>query len=140
MRRARQLISINFLLAIAVALAFYGWLVATGLAETDPNILRANRMPLGAAFLALVEIALLVLYLRRHDLTGLARVLAVLLGVIGLIQTTVIPLLDQQLYGAACPTPTHMLLWYVYGSHVLFGAGGSALGRSSSPVEAGQPS
>jgi len=135
----RRWISINFLLAIGVALGFYGWLVVSGLAETDPNLLRANRMPLGAAFLALVEIGLLVLYLRRRDLTGLVRVLAVLLGVIGLIQTTVIPLLNQEIYGTPFPTATHMLLWYVYGSHLLFAAGGISLGRDTTPIGVAQP-
>jgi hypothetical protein len=73
---ARRLVSINFLLAIGIALVFYGWLIASGLSETDPNLLRANRMPLGAAFLSLVEVGLLVLYLRRGDLVGLVRVLS----------------------------------------------------------------
>lgn len=137
---ARRLVSINFLLAIGIALVFYGWLIASGLSETDPNLLRANRMPLGAAFLSLVEVGLLVLYLRRGDLVGLVRVLSAILGVIGLIQTVLIPLLNQLLYGSVFPTPGHMLMWYVYGSHLLFAALGIALfGRwSKSPAE--QPS
>lgn len=136
----RRLVSINFLLAIVIALGFYGWLVASGLSETDPNVLRSNRVPLGAAFLSLVELAILVLYLRRPDLIGLARVLAAILGVIGLIQTVVIPLLNQMLYGTAFPTAAHVLLWYVYGSHLLFAAMGGALaGRSPAVLAAPRP-
>jgi len=136
----RRLISINFLLAIAIALGFYAWLVASGLAETDPNVLRANRVPLGAAFLAIVELALVVLYLRRQELVGLVRVLAAILGVIGLLQTVAIPLLNQLLYGSAFPAPGHVLMWYVYGSHLLFAAFGVALGARVPRVAAEQGS
>ena len=125
----RRAISINFLLAAGLALAIYGVLVASGLAETDPNVLRANRVPLGAAFLALVEVALVALYLRRPELCGLARVLAALLGVIGLLQTVVVPLLNQQLYGTPFPTARHQVMWYVYGSHLLFALAGAPLTR-----------
>lgn len=135
----RRVISFNFILAIVVALAFYAWLIGSGLAETDPNVLRANRVPLGAAFLSLVEIALLVLYLRRRDLTGLVRVLAAILGAIGLIQTIVIPLLDQLLYGTRFPTSSHMLMWYVYGSHLLFAMLGLAMGRVAAASPAALP-
>ena len=136
----RRLISINFLLAIALALGFYAWLVASGLAETDPNVLRANRVPLGAAFLAVVELGLLVLYLRWRELVGLARVLAAILGVIGLMQTVLIPLLNQALYGSVFPAPNHMLMWYVYGSHLAFSAFGVAMGRTPPVVAAGPAS
>lgn len=137
---ARRLVSMNFLLAIGIALVFYAWLIASGLSETDPNVLRSNRVPLGAAFLSLVELALLVLYLRRGDLVGLVRVLSAILGVIGLIQTVVIPLLNQALYGTVFPTPGHMLMWYVYASHLLFAALGMAVtgARPARPLE--QPS
>jgi hypothetical protein len=137
MYAARRLASMNFLLAIGTALALYAWLIASGLSETDPNVLRSNRVPLGAAFLSIVELALLVLYLRRRDLVGLVRVLAAILGVIGLIQTVIIPLLNEALYGTVFPTPGHMLLWYVYASHLLFAAFGIALsGRSQAlPME-----
>jgi hypothetical protein len=96
-------------------------------------------VPLGAAFLALVELALLVLYLRRRDLVGLVRVFAALLGVIGLLQTVAIPWLNQVLYGTDFPTSTHMLLWYVYGSHLLFAALGGAQPRAL-PAVPGEPS
>jgi len=129
----------NFLLAIGIALAFYGWLIASGLSETDPNVLRSNRVPLGAAFLSLVELALLVLYLRRSDLVGLVRVLAAILGVIGLIQTVVIPLLNQALYGSPFPNPGHMLMWYVYLSHLLFAMLGMAVTGRSRTLAAEQP-
>jgi hypothetical protein len=140
MSAARRLVSINFLLAIGLALVFYGWLIAVGLSETDPNLLRANRVPLGAAFLSLVEVALLVLYLRRADLIGLVRVLSAILGVIGLIQTVIIPLLNQLLYGSVFPSPGHMLMWYVYAAHLLFAAFGTALFGRSSKSGAEQPS
>lgn len=130
----------NFLLAIGTALVFYGWLIASGLAETDPNVLRSNRMPLGAAFLSLVEIALLVLYLRRGDLVGLVRVLSAILGVVGLIQTVVIPLLNEALYGTVFPTSGHMLMWYVYVSHLLFAALGMAVTGQRRAQPVGQPS
>jgi hypothetical protein len=132
----RRAISINFLLAAGVALVVYGYMVASGLSETDPNVLRANRAPLGAAFLALVELVVVVLYLRRPELAGLARVLAALLGVIGLIQTTVIPLLNSVLYGTGFPTLTHMVFWYVYGSHLLFALFGGPLVRLPASVAA----
>jgi hypothetical protein len=131
----RRLVSTNFLLAIAIALSFYGWLIASGLSETDPNVLRSNRVPMGAAFLSLVELALLVLFLRRRDLTGLVRVFAAILGVIGLIQTVVIPALNQALYGSAFPTPSHALLWYVYGSHLVF----ALFGPPARPLVGGLP-
>jgi hypothetical protein len=99
----RRLISINFLLSAVAVLAWYGWLVVSGLSETDPNILRANRVPLGAAFLILVEVGLLALYLLRRDLCGLARVFAALLGVIGLLQSVAVPLINQALQGTAFP-------------------------------------
>jgi hypothetical protein len=140
MYAARRLVSMNFLLAISIALVFYVWLIASGLSETDPNVLRSNRVPLGAAFLSLVEIALLVLYIRRGDLVGLVRVLSAILGVIGLIQTIVIPLLNQALYGTPFPTPGHMLMWYVYASHLLFAAFGLALFGRSQPLPVEQPS
>jgi len=120
----RRAISLNFLLAAGAVIAWYGWLVLSGLAEEDPNVLRANRVPLGAAFLSLVEIGLVALYLTRADLCGLARVFAALLGVIGLIQSVVVPLLDQALHGSAFPAPAHAFLWYVYGSHLLFALAG----------------
>ncbi|MCE2949043.1 MAG: hypothetical protein ACK515_23035 [bacterium] len=136
----RRLASMNFLLAIGIALVFYGWLIASGLAETDPNVLRANRVPFGAAFLSLVELALLVLYLRRPDLVGLVRVLAAILGVIGLIQTVIIPLLNQLLYGSVFPTPGHMLMWYVYASHLLFALAGTSVSGRPRAQPAEQPS
>jgi hypothetical protein len=140
MPAARRIVSINFLLAIAVALLFYGWLIASGLSETDPNVLRTNRVPIGAAFLSLVELVLLVLYLRRGELVGIVRVFAAILGVIGLIQTVLIPLLNQLLYGSEFPTAAHMLLWYVYGSHLLFALLGIPMTRQPVPVSEGQPS
>lgn len=139
MPAVRRFVSINFLLAIAVALLFYGWLIVSGLSETDPNVLRSNRVPMGAAFLSLVELALLALYLRRRDLLGLVRVFAAILGVIGLIQTVVIPLLNELLYGSEFPTAAHMLLWYVYGSHLLFALLGIPMTRQRLPASAGQP-
>ncbi len=140
MPAARRFVSINFLLAMAVVLLFYGWLIISGLSETDPNVLRSNRVPLGAAFLSLVELVLLVLYLRRRELIGLVRVFAAILGVIGLIQTVVIPFLNQLLYGSEFPTAAHMLLWYVYGSHLLFALLGISTTRQPLPVSQGQPS
>ena len=139
MPAVRRFVSINFLLAIAVALLFYGWLIVSGLSETDPNVLRSNRVPMGAAFLSLVELALLALYLRRRDLLGLVRVFAAILGVIGLIQTVVIPLLNELLYGSEFPTAAHMLLWYVYGSHLLFALLGIPMTPQRLPASAGQP-
>jgi hypothetical protein len=138
MPAARRFVSINFLLAMAVVLLFYGWLIISGLSETDPNVLRSNRVPLGAAFLSLVELVLLVLYLRRGELIGLVRVFAAILGVIGLIQTVVIPFLNQLLYGSEFPTAAHMLLWYVYGSHLLFALLGIPMTRRPVPVSQGQ--
>lgn len=140
MPAVRRFVSINFLLAIAVALLFYGWLIGSGLSETDPNVLRSNRVPMGAAFLSLVEVALLVLYLRRRELIGLVRVFAAILGVIGLIQTVVIPVLNQVMYGSPFPTPAHMLLWYVYGSHLLFALLGGVVLRNAPGLPAEQPS
>ncbi len=140
MPAARRFVSINFLLAMAAVLLFYGWLIISGLSETDPNVLRSNRVPLGAAFLSLVELVLLVLYLRRRELIGLVRVFAAILGVIGLIQTVVIPFLNQLLYGSEFPTAAHMLLWYVYGSHLLFALLGISMTRQPLPVSQGQPS
>ncbi|MFN7753168.1 MAG: hypothetical protein ACK5TE_12960 [Pseudomonadota bacterium] len=132
----RRLISINFLLSAVAVLAWYGWLVVSGLSETDPNILRANRVPLGAAFLILVEVGLLALYLLRRDLCGLARVFAALLGVIGLLQSVAVPLINQALQGTAFPTAGHVFLWYVYGSHLLFALAGvpATPGTSTLPV------
>jgi len=132
----RRAISLNFLLAAVAVLAWYGWLVVTGLAEEDPNVLRANRVPLGAAFLSLVELGLLALYLLRRDLCGLARVFAALLGVIGLIQAVVIPLIGEALHGTAFPTASHVFLWYVYGSHLLFALAGLPPGRDVVPASA----
>lgn len=132
----RRAISVNFLLAAGAVLAWYAWLVVSGLSETDPNVLRANRVPLGAAFLLLVEVGLLALYGLRADLCGLARVFAALLGVIGLIQSVAVPLIDQALQGSAFPTAAHGFLWYVYGSHLLFALAGVSLRRDASSTDA----
>jgi drug/metabolite transporter (DMT)-like permease len=116
----RSWIGWNFIVALLVGLATFLFVFIAGLNETDPGIARANRAGIGAIVLAFVAIALLVLYLRRTDLPGLPRVFAGVLGVVGLIQNTAVPLVLSELYESQFPTASHMIAWYVYVSYVLF--------------------
>ncbi|MFM9882708.1 MAG: hypothetical protein ACKVQT_06740 [Burkholderiales bacterium] len=117
---SRSWIGWNFIAALMVGLATFLFVFVAGLNETDPGIARANRAGIGAIVLAFVAIALLVLYLRRTDLPGLPRVFAGVLGVVGLIQNTAVPLVLRELYESPFPTASHMIAWYVYVSYVLF--------------------
>lgn len=119
----------NFFLALLVGLAAFVTVVVAGLNETDPAVARANRAGLGAAALVLVEIALLVLYLRRGPLVGLVRTFAGIIGFVGLLQNSVVPLVLRELYDQVFPTNLNMVMWYVYGSHVLFALLGDARPR-----------
>jgi hypothetical protein len=133
-RIGRTWVGWNFFVAILVGLASFVYVVVAGLNEPDPSIARANRAGIGAAALTLVEIALLVLYLRRGELVGLVRTFAGIIGLIGLLQNTVVPLVLRELYEQPFPSAAHVVAWYVYGSHVLFALLGDALkgaGRSS---------
>ena len=116
-------VAVNFIVAILVAVAWYGYQIVLGAQETDPSVARANRGAVGAVVLALIEIALFVLYLRRgasDDLGGLVRVIAAIVGIIGLLQSIVVPLLVREMYGGEFPTVGHVMLWYAYGSHLLY--------------------
>lgn len=127
MQRLRSLIAANFVLAVMVYLAWFGWVLASGLAETDPSVARANRAPLGAAVLTVFELGLLYLLWKGGAALELARVGAALAGVVGLIQNTVVAWLSSEFYGAPFPTATHAMLWYVFVSHLAF----ALLGPSS---------
>jgi hypothetical protein len=118
--RARRLAAANFVLSIALAIAWFAWQAASGLAETDPARLRVNRVPLGAAVLLLVQIGLYVLYRRRGELDGLVRVFALLLGVVQLLQSAVVGALAHALYGEPFPTAAQMVTWYLCASNLLF--------------------
>lgn len=119
-RIGRTWVGTNFFVAILVGLAAFAYVVGAGLNETDPSVARANRAGIGAAALTLVEIALLVLYLRRGALVGLVRTFAGIIGFVGLLQNSVVPLVLRELYDQVFPTYLNMVMWYVYGSHLLF--------------------
>ncbi len=123
-RPPRSWIGWNFIAALLVGLATFLYVFVAGLNETDPSIARANRAGIGAIVLAFVAIALLVLYLRRQDVPGLSRVFAGVLGVVGLIQNTAVPLVLRDLYESPFPTVSHVIAWYVYLSYVLFALAG----------------
>ena len=57
-------------------------------------------------------------------------------GTVGLIQAVVIPLIGEALHGTAFPTASHVFLWYVYGSHLLFALAGLPPGRDVVPASA----
>jgi hypothetical protein len=120
LHRPRSWVGRNFIAALLVGLATFLYVFAAGLNETDPSIARANRAGIGAVVLAFVAIALLILYLRRPDIPGLPRVFAGILGVVGLIQNTAVPLVLRELYESPFPTASHVIAWYVYVSYVLF--------------------
>lgn len=136
LQRLRSLIAANFVLAVMLYLAWFGWVLASGLAETDPNVARANRAPLGAAVLTLYELGLLYLLWKGGTALTLARVGAVLAGVVGLIQNTVVAWLASEFYGAPFPTALHMMLWYVFASHLVFALGGPVAAREPPPADA----
>ena len=123
-RLPRSWIGWNFIAALLVGLATFLYVFFAGLNETDPSIARANRAGIGAIVLAFVAIALLVLYLRRQDVPGLSRDFAGVLGVVGLIQNTAVPLVLRDLYESPFPTVSHVIAWYVYLSYVLFAIAG----------------
>jgi multidrug transporter EmrE-like cation transporter len=123
-RPPRSWIGWNFIVALLVGLATFVYVFVAGMNETDPSIARANRAGIGAVVLAFVAIALLTLYLRRPDVPGLSRVFAGILGVVGLIQNTAVPLVLRELYESPFPTASHVIAWYVYVSYVLFALAG----------------
>jgi len=130
-REQRSWIGWNFVAALLVGLASFLFVFIAGLNESDPSIARANRAGIGAIVLAFVAIALLILYLRRPDIPGVSRVLAGVLGVVGLIQNTAVPLVLRSLYESPFPTESHVIAWYVYVSYVLFALVGD--GRRALP-------
>lgn len=131
-RIGRTWVGRNFFIALLVGLAAFFTVVAAGINETDPSVARANRAGLGAAALTLVEIALLTLYLRRGPLVGLVRTFAGIIGFVGLLQNSVVPLVLRELYDQVFPTTLNIVMWYVYGSHVLFALlGDGSAGRDA---------
>ncbi len=130
-RPPRSWVGWNFIASLLIGLATFLFVFAAGLNETDPSIARANRAGIGAIVLAFVAVALLILYLRRQDVPGLSRVFAGVLGVVGLIQNTAVPLVLRELYESPFPTASHMIAWYVYVSYVLFALAGD--GRPALP-------
>ena len=129
MRLPRSPIAINFFIAMLLAIAWYGYQIVLGLQETDPSVARADRSAIGAVVLAFFELLLVVLYLRRGELVGLVRVIAGIVGLIGLLQSIVVPLIVRELYGDSFPTAGHVLLWYAYGSHLLYALVGDGRDR-----------
>lgn len=130
-RIGRTWVGTNFFVALLLGLAAFVYVITVTLNEPDPAIARANRAGLGAAALALVEIALLALYLRRGVLSGLVRTFAGIIGFVGLLQNSVVPLVLRELYDQVFPTNLNMVMWYVYGSHLLYALIGDADHRSS---------
>ncbi|MSQ19329.1 MAG: hypothetical protein EXR39_07145 [Betaproteobacteria bacterium] len=131
MPNPRSWIGWNFIIALFVGLATFVYVFVAGMNEADPSIARANRAGIGAVVLAFVAVALLTLYLRRPDVPGLSRVFAGILGVVGLIQNTAVPLVLRELYESPFPTASHAIAWYVYVSYVLFALVGD--GRPAMP-------
>ena len=116
-----RIASLNFVAAIAVGIAWFAVQIAVGLAETDPTILRTNRVPLGAAVLIIVQLILLVLYLRSSELTGLVRVFAAAMGLLQLLQVLV-GAIAAVADGFAFPTATHGVMAYLALSNLAFAA------------------
>lgn len=120
MHTIQRSVGINFIIAVLAVIAWYGYQILLGAQETDPAVARANRAPIGAIVLGLIEIGLALLYLRRGEWVGLVRVLAAIVGVIGLLQSIVVPLVVREMYGTEFPRAGDVLLWYAYASHLIY--------------------
>jgi len=118
--RLRELAAWNFVVSIVLAIAWFAWQGTLGLLQTDPSRMRINRVPLGAAFLVLVQVALLVMYRKRGELIPLVRVFATLLGTVQLLQSVVVAWLAALMYDQPFPTATHEVSWYLCFSNFLF--------------------
>ena len=117
--RGRSIVSYNFLAAIAVGVAWFGWQAYSGLSETDPTKLRINHAPLGAVVIIVVELILLALYLRAGELVGLVRVFAGLMGVVQFLQVLVGGIAGVA-EGLAFPTANHWVMGYLAATNVLY--------------------
>lgn len=124
----RSFASYNFLAAIAIGIAWFGWQMVVGFAETDPTKLRVNRAPLGASMIIVVELLLLVLYTRGGELVGLTRVFAAVMGVVQVLQVLV-GAIAGGIEGQAFPTINHWMMGYLAVSNLLYAAIGEGRPR-----------
>jgi hypothetical protein len=120
LERLRRLVTLNFVLSIGVAIAWFSWQAISGLAEVDPAKLRINRIPLGAAVLVIVQIILYVLYRKQREISGLVRVFAAVLGVVQVLSSVVVAWIVGVAYDQPFPTAIHMLGWYMSASNLAF--------------------
>jgi len=129
LQRLRALAAWNFVASIVGAIAWFAWQGVSGLMQADPARLRINRVPLGAAFLVIIQIVLLLLYRRRGELTGMVRVFALLLGTIQLLQSVVVGWIAYSVYEQPFPTAVQEVGWYLCASNLLFALVGPPVTR-----------
>ena len=135
MRIVQRAVGVNFVIAMLAVIAWYGFQIHLGIQETDPAVARANRAPIGAVVLGFVEIGLAALYFRRGEWGGLVRVFAAIVGLIGLLQSIVVPLVAREMYGSEFPRAGDLLAWYAYVSHLIF----ALVGDGRAVKSAGDP-
>jgi len=124
LHRLRAFAAWNFLASILIAIAWFGWEGIAGLMQADPARMRINRVPLGAAFLVVIQLVLLVMYRRRGELTALVRVFAALLGTVQLLQSVVVAWIVYLMYEQPFPTAVQEVSWYLCASNLLFALAG----------------
>jgi hypothetical protein len=115
----------NFLVSIAVGIAWFGYQAWVGFSEPDPTKLRITRIPLGASMIIVIELLLLVLYIRGGELIGMVRLFAALMGLVQGLQI-VVGAIAGVAEGMPFPTPNHWAMGYLALSNVvyaLFGEG-----------------
>jgi hypothetical protein len=129
LQRLRAFAAWNFVASIAVAIVWFGWEGVAALMQADPTRLRINRVPLGAAFLVVIQIVLLLLYRRRGEITGLVRVFAALLGTVQFLQSVVVAWIAYTVYEQPFPTALQEVSWYLCASNLLFALAGPPVDR-----------
>ena len=118
--RLRAFAAWNFVASVVVAIAWFAWQGVAGLMQADPARMRVNRVPLGAAVLVLIQLALLVMYRKRGELIPLVRLFATLLGTVQLLQSVVVAWIAYLMYEQPFPTAAQEVTWYLCISNFLF--------------------
>ena len=131
MKGLRRWSARNFVLAMTAAIVVFAWIIVVGLQDTTPTGQQISRSPLGASVLLFFEGLLAFLFWRRGELRGLVRVFAAVLGIVGLLQSALVPVIVHELYGYPLFSWQAAVMWYAYVSHLLFAAIGGPRERTA---------